>query len=78
MIKSDDLYALSERTLATLRMSNVVITDHNENNDIVSLMENLNNKISEDIFYQACAQIRIVEVKLATFIEMTAFIEGKK
>ena len=38
MIKSDDLYALSPRTLATLRMSNVVITDKNENNSIESLM----------------------------------------
>ena len=78
MIKSEDLYGLSSRTLATLRMSNVVITDKKENNSIETLMEELNALISADIYWKECAQIRIVEVKSETFLAMTKFIEGQE
>ena len=77
MIEAKDLHELSLRTLATLRMSNVVITDKNDQYSIETLMRDLNDIISEDIYWRDCAHIRIVEVKSDTFKNMTSFIEGK-
>ena len=57
MIHSEILSELSIRTLATLRMSNVVVTNEMGNAKMSKFLAALNNKITNDIIWIECANI---------------------
>ena len=57
MIHSEILSELSIRTLATLRMSNVVVTNEMGNANMSKFLTALNNKITNDIIWIECANI---------------------
>ena len=57
MMHSEILSKLSIRTLATLRMSNVVVTNEMGNDKMNEFLTALNNKITEDMIWIECANI---------------------
>ena len=57
MMHSDILCDLSIRTLATLRTSNVVVTNEMGNANMSKFLTALNNKITNDIIWIECANI---------------------
>ena len=57
MMHSEILSKLSIRTLATLRMSNVVVTNEMGNDKMNEFLTALNDKITEDMIWIECANI---------------------
>lgn len=65
MIPAAELATVSSnlRLLAVLRMSNIVVTDLDEKYPLQDFLLALNDKISEDVKWKECANIRIVTTK---------------
>jgi len=57
MMHSEILSKLSIRTLATLRMSNVVVTNEMGNDKMNEFLTALNDEITEDMIWIECANI---------------------
>jgi len=58
LIESKELVLpLSIRTLAVLRMSNMVVIDSNADFSLLEFVKELNKKISEDITWMECSQV---------------------
>ena len=77
MINSQELNSMSMRVLATLRNSNMLVIDRDPNLPLWDILQKLNKKISEDYFWQACSELRVIEVSKQTFNKMQDFISGK-
>ena len=60
LIESSELTTMSNRTLAALRMSNMVVIDSNPNFSLLEFVKRLNEKISEDITWMECSQVQFI------------------
>ena len=77
LIKSKDLSELSLRTLETLRMTNMVVTDTNPDYPIIDFVKKLDAKIDEDITWMPCASVEVIEVNKNIYDQLSNFIDGK-
>ena len=64
LIKASELQTVDHnlRLLATLRTTNIVVTDLDQKHTVRTFLEKLQAKICEDKYWKPCANIRIVTV----------------
>ena len=77
-VKSADLLAMSDRTLAMLLTSNIIITEKNDNAPLVDILANLAAKITEDNKWCCAAKCRFILVSAASFTAAANFLQGGK
>ena len=77
-VKAIDLLAMTDRILAMLLTSNIIITEENDDAKLIDIIANLAERITEDNKWADAAKCRFILVSAASFTASQTFLQGGK